>query len=137
MTVTLPDLTDLTVDTLVDEVLEKHHDGWRFVTMTCVDKGKEFDLMYHFDKEYRLVTLRLQIPHGQPVPSVSDIYFAATVIENEVKDMFGIPFTGLAIDFGGRFFLTENAPKAPQCRDGSGIDMRLKVPAQSEPTGGN
>ncbi|MBP7635412.1 NADH-quinone oxidoreductase subunit C [Candidatus Ozemobacteraceae bacterium] len=137
MAVNLPDLTDLTVDTIGDAVAEKHRTGWRFVTMTCVDRGDGLDLMYHFDKEYRLVTLRLKIAHGQAVPSMSGVYFAAAVIENEVKDMFGVPFTDLAIDFGGRFLLTENAPKAPQCREGSGIDMRLKQPAESQPTGGN
>ncbi|HNW33960.1 MAG TPA: NADH-quinone oxidoreductase subunit C [Candidatus Ozemobacteraceae bacterium] len=137
MAVSLPELKDVTVDALTAEVSEKHGSGWRFVTMTCVDKGSDFDLMYHFDKEYKLVTLRLQIPHGQPVPSVSRIYFAALVIENEIKDMFGVPFSDILIDFGGRFFLTETAPKAPQCREGSGIDMRLKVPADTQPTGGN
>ncbi|HOT26743.1 MAG TPA: NADH-quinone oxidoreductase subunit C [Candidatus Ozemobacteraceae bacterium] len=137
MAVNLPDLTDLTVDTIDDAVAEKHRTGWRFVTMTCVDRGDGLDLMYHFDKEYRLVTLRLRVGHGQAVPSVSNVYFAAAVVENEVKDMFGVPFTGLAIDFGGRFLLTENAPKAPQCREGSGIDLRLKQPAEPSSTGGN
>lgn len=136
MAVSLPDLKDVTVDTLAIEVTEKHRFGWRFATMTCVDKGDAFDLMYHFDKEYQLVTLRLQVPHGQPVPSVSRIYFAATIIENEIKDMFGVLFTDILIDFGGRLFLTDTAPKAPQCREGSGIDMRLKTPAETQPTGG-
>ncbi|HOY68842.1 MAG TPA: NADH-quinone oxidoreductase subunit C [Candidatus Ozemobacteraceae bacterium] len=136
MAVSLPDLKQVTVDTIAAEVTDKFRNGWRFVTMTCVDKGGAFDLMYHFDKEYKLVTLRIDVPHGQPVPSVSGIYFAAAVIENEIKDMFGMPFTDLAIDFNGRFLLSENAPKAPQCREGSGIDLRMKVPAEAQPAEG-
>ena len=29
--------------------------GYRFVTMTVVDKGEEFDIFYHFDLDYDMV----------------------------------------------------------------------------------
>jgi hypothetical protein len=47
--------------------------GYRFVTMTVVDKGEEFDIFYHFDLDYDLVTYQLVLKKGESLPSISDI----------------------------------------------------------------
>ena len=49
--------------------------GYRFVTMTVVDKGDEFDIFYHFDLDYELVTFQLMLKKGETLPSISDICF--------------------------------------------------------------
>lgn len=109
-------VTEVTTATLLHEVAAKHPQGYRFVTMTCTDLGDSLDIMYHFDKDYRLESLRLRLPKGQELPSISMIYFAAAVVENEIKDLFGLPIKGLVIDYEGRFLLAEGAPKAPQSK---------------------
>ncbi|RPI62094.1 MAG: NADH-quinone oxidoreductase subunit C [Planctomycetaceae bacterium] len=90
--------------------------GYRFVTMTCVDLGDALDIMYHFDKDLELITFRLKLPKGEELPSISGVYLAAVVVENEIKDLFGLPVTGMALDFDGKFVLSENAPIAPQAK---------------------
>lgn len=83
------------------EVQALKNAGQRLLTMTSVDLGESFDLLYHFDLDLRMTHLRLTVPKGESVPSISGIYFAALVIENEIQDLFGIKFEGLALDFGG------------------------------------
>jgi ech hydrogenase subunit D len=101
---------------LVAEVRALKNEGQRLVTTTCVDLGESFDLLYHFDLDLQMTHLRLNVPKGESVPSISGIYFAALIIENETQDLFGIPFEGLALDFGGHFYLEEEVKKYPFCK---------------------
>jgi ech hydrogenase subunit D len=101
---------------LVAEVQALKNGGQRLLTMTCVDLGESFDLLYHFDLDLRMTHLRLTVPKGESVPSISGVYFAALIIENEVQDLFGIAFEGLALDFGGHFYLEEEVKKYPFCK---------------------
>ena len=101
---------------IVDEVQALKNKGYRFVTMTCVDLGESLDLLYHFDLELRMVHLRITVPKGDTVPSISGIYFAALIIENETKDHFGVHFEGMAHDFGGNLYLEEEVKKFPFCK---------------------
>jgi NADH:ubiquinone oxidoreductase subunit C len=109
----LDDCVPVTSDRLLEQVASCKPMGYRFVTISCVDVGGAFDLIYHFDKDYSLRNMRLRIEEGQSVPSISSIYFAAALVENEIKDLFGLSFTGLALDYEGRFILSEGAPTAP------------------------
>lgn len=90
--------------------------GYRFVTMTVVDKGEEFDIYYHFDLDYKLFNCLLNLKKGETLPSISGICFAAVVVENEIQDLFGITVTGLAIDYEKHFILAADAPAQPFCR---------------------
>jgi ech hydrogenase subunit D len=101
---------------LVAEVQALKNAGQRLLTMTCVDLGESFDLLYHFDLDLRMTHLRLTVPKGESVPSISGVYFAALIIENEVQDLFGIAFEGLVLDFGGHFYLEEEVKKYPFCK---------------------
>lgn len=103
-------------DRLMAEVQALKNEGQRLLTMTSVDLGESFDLLYHFDLDLRMTHLRLTVPKGESVPSISGIYFAALVIENEIQDLFGIKFEGLALDFGGNFYLEEEVKKYPFCK---------------------
>ena len=107
---------NLTKNQLVGEVLALKNQGYRLVSMSCVDLGESFDLLYHFDRETQLVHLRLTLPKGEVAPSISGVYFAALLIENETRDPFGVIFDGLVLDFGGNFYLEEEVKKYPFCK---------------------
>jgi|GEM_PF-211967 len=94
-----------------------HHykaDGHRFITMSAVDNGDTFDIYYHFDKDLELAQIKVSIAHSDSIPSISYIYSAAFLVENEVKELFGVNITDISIDFGGRLLLSEgmNTPMA-------------------------
>ena len=109
----LQNLTEIGLTELAERVHRMKQDGFRFVTITCTDLGDAFDLLYQFDKAYEFHNLRVTREKGKLLPSMSNIYFAAAIVENEIKDLFGIPFFNLALDFEGRFLLSEGAPRAP------------------------
>ena len=102
---------------LTAEVQALKNKGFRLVTMSCVDLGDSFDLLYHFDLDLKMTHLRLSVPKADKVvPSISGIYFAALIIENETQDHFGITFEGIALDFGGHLYLEEEVKKYPFCK---------------------
>lgn len=88
------------------------HD-YRFVTITGLEVGDGHDLYYHFDKDYELLNLLVHLPKGSPLPSISHVCFAAVLVENELKDLFGIDVQNLPIDYKGRLLLAEAAPATP------------------------
>ncbi|MFU0782227.1 MAG: NADH-quinone oxidoreductase subunit C [Thermoanaerobacterium thermosaccharolyticum] len=54
------------------------------------------------------------VTDGKNVPSVSDVYSCALLVENEIKELFGVEFDGLVVDFGGNLMLGESSPISPQ-----------------------
>ena len=111
------EVISVTPDTLGNKIAEMKKNGYRFVTMSCVDLDSDtVDILYHFDKNLELEHFRLTIPKSEAVPSISPIYFAAFLVENEIQDQFGIRFDGLAIDYNRTLYLEEEVQRAPNCR---------------------
>lgn len=71
--------------------------------------GVALEIVYSFDKAYELIHLRLGVREGETVPSVSDVYGMAFLYENEIHDLFGVSFEGLALDFHGTFYQKRSA----------------------------
>lgn len=112
----LDNVTDVTPETLRDSVAARFPQGYRLITLTCVDGGGSVEILYHFDRNYELSHVRLRVAKGTVIPSISGIYACAAIVENELKDLFGLVFEGLALDYEGRFVLAEDAPVAPMAR---------------------
>ena len=107
----------VTPDAVKDVAKECFDDGWRFVTMTAVQTGDDtFDVLYHYDKDLVMKHYRLSIPKDTVVPSVSPIYFTALLVENEIRDQFGICFSDLVLDFAGALYLEEEVRAMPFCK---------------------
>ena len=106
-------VTEITKEHLLTEVAARLPLGYRFVTMTCNDLGDAHELTYHFDKDMVLDNLRLRLPKGEDAPSISTVYAAAALVENEIQDFFNLTFRGLVLNYDGRFLLSADAPAAP------------------------
>ncbi len=89
-------------------------DGWRYVQILAINKDDGADLVYSFMKDGRLDNLVVSdVPRGAHIPSISDIFLEAFVCENEIHDLFGVNFDGIAIDFKGNFYrVAGEAPMA-------------------------
>ncbi|MCX7748913.1 MAG: NADH-quinone oxidoreductase subunit C [Clostridia bacterium] len=110
-------LYEITVDTLLNEAQKMMFDNYRFVTATCVDNGGgNFEVTYHFDKDLELKNYRIKVQKGEEVPSISKIYFCALLVENEMKELFGLNVTNIAIDYGGHLLLSDDELEAPMAR---------------------
>ncbi len=103
----------VTPETVQDEAKKLFQEGYRFVTATCVDLGENFEIIYHFDSDLRLLNLRMVFPKDAEVPSITGSYLAAFLIENEMKEMFGAKITGIAVDYGGKLLVTEETLQTP------------------------
>lgn len=79
-------------------------DGWRLgqACATKVDGG--IDLLYSFDKEYKLENLKVHLKDGESVQSITNIYWGAFVYENEMQDLFGVKFENMVLNYEGHFF---------------------------------
>lgn len=99
-------LIDVALENLLSEVEGLHAGGYRLVQIGCTDIGGAYEVNYSFDKGYQFRNLRLTVGPETEVPSISGIYWGAFVYENEMHDLFGIPVTGINIDFKGTFIKT-------------------------------
>lgn len=108
---------EVTAEQLVPEVHNLKDHGWRLVTATCVELDDvNVDLIYTFDKNNELQHLRMVHPKDKPVPSISPVLFAALLIENEIRDHFGLVFDNLILDFGCHLYLEEEVQSRPFCK---------------------
>lgn len=90
----------------VHEEAKKRLDGkWRYVQMLAVNKDDGADVIYSYMKDGELDNLVVSdVPRDAHIQSITDLYLEAFVCENEICDLFGIKFDGLAIDFLGNFY---------------------------------
>jgi len=95
------------------EIIACMHDELGFshlATITGLDAGETFDVMYHLDADGILFNLRAQIPAAAPlIATVTDIYPGGEDYERELEDMFGIKIEGLRP--GNRYPLPDNWPQ--------------------------
>ncbi|NTV90758.1 MAG: NADH-quinone oxidoreductase subunit C [Clostridiales bacterium] len=113
----IENLVEISVGQLVEVAQRMMYDGWRFITATCVDNcDGTVDVFYHFDKDYELSNFKLRIMKETEIPSISRVYFSALLVENEIKELFGINITGIVLDYGGHLLLSDDAPDNPMCR---------------------
>lgn len=110
----IDNITEVTQATVASEVLRLKNAGYRLVTMTCTEIDEsDLDILYHFDKDLELAHLRMRQPKNRPVPSISGILFAALLVENEIRDQFGVSFDGLILDFNRTLYLDAEVTEVP------------------------
>lgn len=100
-------------DQIVDEVKKLHNQGYRFIALTCEKEGDDYEFVYHFDLNYEITNLKILVKPGSTVKSISSVYLASFLIENEIQDLYGLTFEGLSINYGGNLLLLPDGPKTP------------------------
>ncbi len=102
----------LEVQSLHEDAASRKDEGWRYVQMLAVNNDESVDLVYSYMKDGLLDNAVVEaLPKDAEVPSITDLYLEAFVCENEIHDLFGITFQGLAIDFLGNFYrVSEEVP---------------------------
>ena len=115
----IDNISAITTDEIIPAAERMKRSGYRLVTLTAVDLNEdEVDLIYHFDRELTLQHFRVNVSKSRPVPSISGVYFAAVLVENEIQDQFGLRFDGLALDYEAGLYLEEEAGRTPFCKYG-------------------
>ena len=105
----------------LDQVGAYARDGWRLVVINATsllpaEETEEgaFDITWSFARDREFEHLRERVLPGDDVPSISAHYAASFLYENELRELFGIDVTGVAVDFAGQMYRTgERVPFAP------------------------
>ena len=80
-------------------------DGWRFIQTHAVNGDKGIDLYYSFMKDGLARNLKVTgVTKDQPIPSITDLFLAAFVFENEARELFGVDMRDIALDFQGAMY---------------------------------
>lgn len=95
----------LALDELRREAAVLKADGWRFMQTHAVNGDDGIDLYYSFMKDGHAVNYRIAgVKKDQPVPSITDLFLAAFVFENESRELFGVDMRDIALDFQGAMY---------------------------------
>ena len=106
------DFTPLQLEQLHREAAIMKTDGWRFIQTHAANGENGIDLYYSFMKDGKVVNYRVEgVTKDQLVPSITDLFLAAFVFENEARELFGVNMGEIAIDFdGGLYAPAEQEP---------------------------
>jgi ech hydrogenase subunit D len=96
-------VTETTPEELLDKVQAMRGLNARLVQICCTYK-ENIEITYSFDVSGELEHIRLHIPPDQTIKSVTGIYPAAFLYENEMKDLFGVKIDNISVDFNGSFY---------------------------------
>ena len=99
---------------LIPEVQNLLAQKARYCSSTCLDLGDKFEIIHHFQFENSVEFakhVKVSIDKEDTLPSISNVYFAAILCENEMQDHFNIKISGLAIDFKKRFLRAKESPE--------------------------
>ncbi len=88
---------------LLGECLVLKNEGYRLVAITCTYKNGA-ELSYSFDKDYDLLSLRLNIEDDVEIDSISCIYPISFLYENEIKELFGVKIRNISLDFDDKLY---------------------------------
>jgi len=77
-------------------LLRDRYDCAYLATITGVDKGETFELLYHFASPAASITVRTEVPRSAPrVASICPVIPGAIFYEREIQEMFGITVEGI------------------------------------------
>ncbi len=115
----IENLKEIKKDELLSEVKKYADAKARFVTAVCNDLGDKLEVTYYFNASpgMEMSALRIAVGKDEEVPSLTGIYLTAVLIENEMKETFGLKVKDIAIDFGGHMFLAQDSPVLPMLKE--------------------
>jgi ech hydrogenase subunit D len=103
----LLDLETITPEALLAKVAALRKDGYRLVQIGATRLSEGVELTYSFDLQDQARHLRIQLLSANPaVPSITSVYWAAFLYENELHDLFHVQVDGIAVDFHGTLYKT-------------------------------
>jgi len=75
--------------------LKKEYSMLRFITISAIDQGLDFEFLHHFHVDETVLTLRsLKPKEDNTLESIVDLIPAANFIEREIADLFGVKLLG-------------------------------------------
>ena len=109
-------IRSITEKELVGSAEDYKRRGYRFVQMCCTKLSEDaFELTYSFDKDYKFENLRVTVPKDAKLPSITGAFQGTFLYENEIRELFGIDFEGISVDYRGHMY--KKSKKTPFATD--------------------
>ncbi len=97
----------VTKEELYDILNKKYEEGFR-LTQICSTAFEGYnEVIYSVGKEYIIENYKIELPIDEEIKSFSDIFPAAALYENEIKELWGVNVVGMSIDYKNRFYRIE------------------------------
>lgn len=96
--------TRITKAELYDIMQKKYEDGYRLAQICSVAYEGYNEVIYSVSKEYAMENYVIELPIDEEIKSFSDIFPAATLYENEIKELWGVNVVGMALDYKNNFY---------------------------------
>lgn len=100
-------ITKVSKDELFVILKEKHEAGYRLSQICAVAYEGYNEVLYSVNLGYDMENYKIELPIDEEIQSVSDLYPAASLYENELKELWGVQVVGMAIDYNNSFYLIE------------------------------
>ncbi len=110
------DFRPLALDKLIDTCKEYKEKGYRLdQLLPKLERDNTITLIYTFVMGDEIVTFKIGgiIKNETVVPSVTELFIAAFVFENEAHELYGVNIEGNVLDFKGDFYKFPDGVDAP------------------------
>jgi ech hydrogenase subunit D len=120
----IQDIQSVEASDLLAFVADAKTAGYRLGQACATKVEGGIEVLYSFEKDETLKNLKVCVDDKTPeLQSITGIYWAAFIYENEMHDLFGIAFKNLALDYGGHFFkIASETPWNPVDKRGAKAD---------------
>lgn len=90
----------------LDNIMRHHRDeGCRLVQIHAVSLTPVTELTYSVaTPENHLINYRIVLNDGEVMSSITDIFPAAVLYENEIKELFGVDIQCISLDYNKRLY---------------------------------
>lgn len=78
--------------------------GWRICQILSVSMGDQYELLYTFAKGLETKNLKLIVDENTVVPSITPIYAAAFLYENEIVELFGVNIENIQVSYERKLY---------------------------------
>jgi ech hydrogenase subunit D len=115
----MKNIIQITKNDIVGEGKKLLDTGAKFVTAVCNDLDENLEVTYFFstNRGIDLTCLRYTVGKDEEVPSLTGTSLSTLLIENEMKELFGLKVKDLAIDYGGHLMLAHDSPTTPMLKE--------------------
>ena len=100
-------ITEVAKNELYKIMEQKYNDGYRLAQILSVAYEGYNEVTYSVAKEYEMENYKINLPIDEEIKSFSDIFPAATLYENEIKELWGVKVVGMALDYHNKFYRIE------------------------------
>jgi ech hydrogenase subunit D len=92
------------IEALLPEIDALRNSLWRLVQILCIGGPDGAEISYSFGLGLEMRSLRIKVPAETPLPSITTLYPAAFLYENEIRDLFGVRIERIGADWEGKVY---------------------------------